>query len=111
MSAGYGRGDGRGTRHSAADYGRVLETATTGGTFTGAVNRPCRDVSRFDYELIVDTAAGQASGRLGDQTFPTIFPVTTQLRPTGRVLIYFSQYGWFTGHYLRVDDLRVEAYD
>jgi len=65
----------------------------------------------FNYELVLDTVTGQASGRLGDETFPTIFPVATQFRPTGRILIHFSQYGWFTGHYLRVDDLRVEAYD
>ena len=67
--------------------------------------------SWFDYELIVDTVTGQATGKLGAETFPALFPVTTSFRPTGRILIYFSQYGWFTGHYLRVDDLRVEAYD
>ncbi|PKN54714.1 MAG: hypothetical protein CVU56_25020, partial [Deltaproteobacteria bacterium HGW-Deltaproteobacteria-14] len=65
----------------------------------------------FDYEIVIDTVTGVVSGRLGDETFPTELPVDAQFLATGKVLIYFTPYGWFTGHYLRIDDLRVESYD
>jgi hypothetical protein len=65
----------------------------------------------FDYELVLDTVTGTASGKLGTDTFPAVFPVATQFRPSGRVFISFSPYAWFTGHYLRIDNLRVESYD
>ncbi len=78
---------------------------------TIALDSVSRFGSWFDYQITIDTETGIVSGSLGGETFPAHFPMQTQFLPTGKVLIYFSSYGWFTGHYLRVDDLRVESYD
>ncbi|MBT9556229.1 MAG: hypothetical protein IV100_09380, partial [Myxococcales bacterium] len=76
-----------------------------------ALDSVSRFGSWFDYQVTFDTETGIVTGSLGGETFPAHFPVQTQFLATGKILIYFSCYGWFTGHYLRVDDLRVESYD
>lgn len=62
----------------------------------------------FDWELLINTETGQATGKINGVTFEA---QDVNFKTTGKILLHFSPYGWWTGHYLRVDDLKVESFN
>ena len=62
----------------------------------------------MDLEMVLDFTAGTVTSKLNGTPYPAFL-----LRPDwgSKVGISISPYGWFTGHFVRIDDLSIQSQD
>ena len=61
----------------------------------------------FDVSLLLDSATGDVTLSINGETLGTR---TTEFHTDGKTFIGFSPYAWFTGAYVRIDHILIEAF-
>lgn len=65
------------------------------------------------WDFKIDLALGAFTIELFDETMTSVFVTTidTARHYGDKFFLFFNPYGWFTGHYMRIDDLLIESSD